>query len=117
MLYTVRRSAWLGLEKKSYNLTYIDDADNSKFHEAIQDVLAYSDGTEFDLDDRGSYLGANVLRGPCFGLAFDDGLAIRDYKCTRELGIICMWTGNNARFYHYVGYVGIYKAFPNILTS
>ena len=82
------------MEKKLYNLTHVNDPVNTWFQEGIEDVLAYSDGDEFDLDNRDAYLGGNVLRGPCFALAMNDGLAMRDYKCSRELGTICLWNGN-----------------------
>ena len=78
----------------SHNLTYVDDAVNPEFLENTEDLLTYSDGTEFNLDNRDSYLGANVLRGPCFGLAFNEELAVRDYKCSLERGTICLWKGN-----------------------
>lgn len=82
------------MEKKLYNLTYVNDPVNPWLQESIEDVLAYSDGDEFNLDNRDAYLGGNVLRGPCFALAMNDGLAMRDYKCSRELGTICLWKGN-----------------------
>ena len=92
------------MEKKLYNLTHANDPTNPMFYETIEDALSYSDGSVFDIDDRDSYLGANVLRGPCFALALNDGLALRDQKCSRELGTICMWIGIISTVHNYMRY-------------
>ena len=83
---------WLGLQKKHKNLTYVDD-DEDPLLEILTDDLSYTDGSKFDLSNTESYLGANALRGPCFALLANEELDIRDFKCTREAGFICMWKG------------------------
>lgn len=82
----------MGLRKKYVNLTYVDD-DIDPLLEISSDELSYSDGSMFDILNTESYLGANALRGPCFALASNEELAIRDFKCTREAGFICIWNG------------------------
>ena len=90
----VRNSIWIGLRKKHVNLTYVDD-DEDPLLEISTDDLSYTDGTKFDLENTESKLGAGLLRGPCFALAANEQLSLRDYKCTRESGFICQWKGNN----------------------
>ena len=80
------------MEKKNVNRTFVEDADQP-LQEKQSDSLSYADGSIFDVENRDSYLGANILRGPCFALASNDGLAIRDKKCSSELGFICLWKG------------------------
>ena len=89
----VRNSIWIGLRKKHVNLTYVDD-DEDPLLEVSSDDLSYTDGTKFDLENIESKLGAGLLRGPCFALAANEELSLRDYKCTRESGFICQWKGN-----------------------
>ena len=82
----------MGLETSRYNRTYENDENGDPtLHETLIDALTYSDGTNFDVENRESYLGANLLRGPCFGLASSDGYVMRDYTCSQELGSICLW--------------------------
>ena len=76
-------------------MTYVDD-DIEPLLEILSDELSYTDGTKFDVQNSESYLGANALRGPCFALASNEGLEVRDYKCTREAGFICIWKGKSA---------------------
>ena len=92
ILSIVRNSVWLGLEKKLTNLTYVDD-DIEPLLEIVTEDLSYTDGTKFDLLNTEAYLGAFALRGPCFALASNENLDLRDYKCTREAGFICVWKG------------------------
>ena len=88
----MRNSIWVGMEKKNVNRSVVEEAQQPLL-ETLSDSLSYTDGSLFDVENRDSYLGANILRGPCFALASNEGLAIRDYKCSRELGFICLWKG------------------------
>ena len=90
--FIVRNSIWIGLRKKQVNLTYVDDEEDPLL-EISSDDLSYTDGSKFDLENTESKLGAGLLRGPCFALAANEELSLRDYKCTRESGFICQWKG------------------------
>ena len=92
-MISVRNSIWIGLEKTETNFTLIENENGNLFQEKTVDELTYTDGATFDVSNRNSYLGANILRGPCFGLSTTEGLQLRDYKCSRELGYICLWKG------------------------
>ena len=104
--FIVRNSIWIGLRKKLVNLTYVDDEEDPLL-EISSDDLSYTDGTKFDLENTESKLGAGLLRGPCFALAANEELSLRDYKCSRESGFICQWKGKYLnRLFLYKGKIG-----------
>ena len=73
---------------KRSNLTYVRE-----LQEVLTDDLTYTDGHSFEIGNPDSNLGAVKLLGPCFALASNEGWELRDYKCSSEVGAICMWKG------------------------
>lgn len=102
---------WLGMIKENIQKIFINDDDANEgqpLQEVRNDSITYTDGNILDVTNTKALLGATILRGPCFALAANENLELRDWQCHRELGFVCLWKGedvgnrlNNKIFYFY----------------